>query len=514
MSRIRKLAHSLFSGYLLLGVNTLYTLASVPLAVRYLDKKEFGLWALTSTIAQYIGQIDLGMTGTSRILIDYKDQKEEGSYGSVIQTFFLVSAVQGALVFLLGIGLAVGLAPVLHIPADQQRHFIYLTIGQCALLAAGFFSRVLNFLLWAHQRYDLTNYAQALCFGVSYGVLWFGFHKHQGVYSTLWAQLAAWLLATVLAWVWSAKLQLFPRSGCWGRATWSRFRELFVFGRDVFLVALGFQLINSSQNVVLTWGLGLEMAGVWSVCLRPFNMLGMVIFRLFEYASAAFAEMIVRGEKELLYRRFRSIVVLSVSLSVVTGTIFSVCNQPFIQIWTAKKFGWPPLNDVLLAVWLILLAAARCHLGLVGQTKQFRAMRYLYLVEGSFFVGCAFLTVRHWGITGMLLASIAGTLLFSLPYGTWRSSRYFGVSWPTVAVDWWLPSLRLAVGLVPVAVVVWWATDTMPAMARLVSRGLITGLAGAVLLLRLGLDQNLRSELRQRAPKRLQPLVGSVLGLA
>src|ERR1044071_1888761 len=56
MSRFRKYAHSLVSGYVVLGANMLYTLASVPLALKYLGKPEFGLWALTSQIAGYIAR--------------------------------------------------------------------------------------------------------------------------------------------------------------------------------------------------------------------------------------------------------------------------------------------------------------------------------------------------------------------------------------------------------------------------------------------------------------------------
>ena len=53
MSRLKKFTHSLLSGYVALGVNVFYTLASVPLALHYLGKAEFGLWALVSQISGY-----------------------------------------------------------------------------------------------------------------------------------------------------------------------------------------------------------------------------------------------------------------------------------------------------------------------------------------------------------------------------------------------------------------------------------------------------------------------------
>ena len=64
MSRIKRFAHSLVSGYVFLGANALYTLASVPLALHYLSKPEFGLWAVATQIAGYLMLIDFGL-GTS-----------------------------------------------------------------------------------------------------------------------------------------------------------------------------------------------------------------------------------------------------------------------------------------------------------------------------------------------------------------------------------------------------------------------------------------------------------------
>jgi O-antigen/teichoic acid export membrane protein len=46
MSRSKHFISGLLSSYAAIGVNILYTLASVPLALHYLDKDEFGLWNL------------------------------------------------------------------------------------------------------------------------------------------------------------------------------------------------------------------------------------------------------------------------------------------------------------------------------------------------------------------------------------------------------------------------------------------------------------------------------------
>ncbi len=402
--------------------------------------------------------------------------------------------------------------PLLKIQAAQQREFIWLTLGQCVLLAGSFLTRIFPLLLGAHQRYDVTNYSKIGLFAVSFGLLWLAFAHQQGVYSTLWSQGIGWFLDAAMTIGWVLRLKLLPAKGCWGRPTWNRFRELFNFGRDVFLVALGFQMLSASQALILTRVLGVEMAATWSACTRAYALLSQLVFRVFEFSAPALAEMIVRGERQLLGRRFKSLVVLSASLSVWAGTVFAICNQSFMHLWTGGKFYWSTLNDALLAVSLVFQVVTRCHIGLVGQAKHFRVLRYLYLVEGTFFVAVSLIVVPRAGVAAMLLVSIVGNLLFSYAYGCWRTSRYLELPWQATWLDWWIPPLRLAILLGPAAVIVWWLVRAQAPQPRLFAGAAFGLLAGLPLLLRYGADEDLRLELLDRVPARFRPLLYPLCG--
>src|SRR4030095_333604 len=98
MSRVKRFAHSLASGYVLLGVNIVYALVQGRMGLHYLsDNNEVGLWAVAIQVATYLLLLDLGMSGSiSRILIDHKDKADSTAYGEIIKTGFLVLCVQGA----------------------------------------------------------------------------------------------------------------------------------------------------------------------------------------------------------------------------------------------------------------------------------------------------------------------------------------------------------------------------------------------------------------------------------
>jgi hypothetical protein len=191
MSRLKKFTHSLLSAYVVLGANIFYTLASVPLVFHYVGKLEFGLWALVKQVGGYIALIDLGMGGSvSRILIDHKDDRRNGAYGSVIKTRVLVGMAQGVLIVLAGVILSVPAGSLLHIPVDLQQEFLWLMIGQTVLLGILFAGRifVFGYLLLAHQQPSVSNYAGAALFFVNLAGMWAGLAVGWGIYSFLIGQ--------------------------------------------------------------------------------------------------------------------------------------------------------------------------------------------------------------------------------------------------------------------------------------------------------------------------------------
>lgn len=318
----------------------LYTLASIPLALRYLSNAEFGLWALVTSVAGYVALVDFGLSASaSRVLIDHKDRRTSGHYGSMVQTGALVGLTQGTLVMLVGVVVALFIGPVLKVDEALQAEFTWLMIGQCILVGVGFFIRIFTHILTAHQRYDISNYTQSVLFVTSFLVMWICFKHGIGIKSVLWAQASGTFVVVAVNLYACAKLKFLPERNEWGRPSWGAFKELFAFGWNFFLFALGNQLINASQLLVLTRFYGLEAAAAWGICTRVYLVLSLVIYRLFDYSSAALAEMMVRGEKALLQRRFREIVVFSSSLSVAAATMLALCNSPFVSVWTSGRIN-------------------------------------------------------------------------------------------------------------------------------------------------------------------------------
>lgn len=511
MSRFRRAVHGVVSSYVQLGATALYSLASVPVALHYLDAPRFGLWMVMGTLVGYLNLIDAGMTSAAaRLLIDHKDDRQGGNYGSLIKTGWLVSILQGVIIFVIGLCLAGTFARLLAISGPLQLEFIRLVNWQCGVVGLMFATRMLALVLNAHQRMDLNNYIGVGGLAMNFAAQWIFFHFQFGVLSLALGSLVSTLLIVIFTAGACVSLKLFPRAGGWGRVSARHFRELFDYGKDVFLVSVGSQLILTSQTIVITRMLGLEVAAVWGVGVRVFNLLNQVIWRIFDMSGAALAEMLARGEFARLRDRYRSLAVLTFSVAGWAAVSFALCNSLFIIIWTHGKIHWAATNNWLLAIWMILSAVVHCHNCFILTTKQIGFMRYVLFLEGAVFVTMSFLVAKWGGLPAIIGCSIICSTAFSGAYGIWRISRYFDISIAEVALEWLRPMVTTMLFYLPAAGLTWWLLIPESGLARLLINFLLATTLGAYLFLRFGIPRSLQTEILRRVPPNIATILNRV----
>jgi len=470
------------------------------------------MWALLVQLISYMALVDLGMTSAvARLLVDHKDDRANGSYGSLLKASFLVSAAQGFLVLLLLFFAAPGVASLMKIPTEQAPDFILLLQIQGVITAFMYLSRPLNLILYAHQRMDLQTYLEIFNLVASLGLLILFLNGGNGIFSFVYANILTALIGPIYLF-WSCKrLGLFPGGGEWGFVTRKQFREVFSYGYQIFLFNLGCQLQFASQTIVISRALGLESAAIWAVGTKMFNLIFPLMIRPYGAALPGLYEMVARGEMQQLKDRFRSIVQLTASLGAFLGGSFVLCNGLFIGIWTSGRILWPSLNDSLMAVWLLILSMQTTHCTFVNVTKRFGAMSYVLLAEGCCFILLALTFGNRWGIPSVVACSILCTFLFSYQYGLRRSCLFFHSSLKTIAIDWVKPSLRLATVYTLVVVSVCLCSAELEPFWRLVVHAIIVGTVGIGLFFRLGFPPELLSVVETRLPNVAVQLLSAMI---
>ena len=406
-SRTHNFFRGLGAGYLATAINIAYTAASVPLALHYLGKEQFGLWALAQQITGYLILLDLGVSSAvSRFIADRKDDVNGGGYGSLLLTGAIVFAIQGLIIAVVGLAFSFFAPALFAVPDHLSSDFTNVLIIITALAGISVALRTLGAPLWAFQRLDVSYGLGSLTLLTSFAALWGGFHLGWGIYSFAFAGIPAAILCPIITFLICWKSGFYPSSGHWSRPTLLLFRKIFSFGQDVVWVAMGSQLVNASQIMILSRAVGLNAAATFAIGTKLFTMGQQLTGRIIESSAPGLTEMFVRGDTARFSLRFSSIISITAFLATLGAAGLIAGNTPFVSFWSSGTICWSLAFDGLLAGLLISTSITRCLIGVFGLTGSFRPVRHIYFVEGCVFIAIAIPAAAQFGIVGVLASSL------------------------------------------------------------------------------------------------------------
>jgi O-antigen/teichoic acid export membrane protein len=414
-SRTRNFVRGLGAGYFATVINIAYTAASIPLALHYLGKEQFGLWALAQQIMGYLMLLDLGVSSAvSRFIADRKDEVNGGEYGSILLSGGIVFVAQGILIGIAG-SIFSFFAPILFsVPQHLANDFTNVLIIITALAGISVALRTLGAPLWAFQRMDVSYGLGSLTLLTSLAALWGGFHLGWGIYSFAVAGIpAAFICPAITLWVcW--KSGFYPTARNWGRPHWSLFRKIFSFGHDVVWVSLGSQLVNASQIMILSRFAGLNVAATFAIGTKAYSMFQQFTGKIIDASLPILTEMFVQGDMDKLNHRFINVVSITAFLATIGAAMLLAGNTAIVGFWTSGSIFWTSPYDALLAALLLSNSSSRCLISVFGSMLGYRPVRHVYFIEGCVFIALAIPATRFFGIAGILGASLVCHLLITL----------------------------------------------------------------------------------------------------
>ena len=455
--RLTDFLRGLSASWLATLATVVYSLLTVPIALRYLSSEEFGLFVLLVQVSGYLFLLEIGMsTASARILIDYKDSRDDGRYGSVILTGFLVFGVQAILIFSIGVFSAPWIISALRVPPPLYEVAVMLLRCLALTSALTIAVRIYGSVLYANKRLDLIHFFSGANMLLSLGLLTSLLAAGLGLRGLIWLFLVQTIIAMVLSIGACYRLRLLPNRGHWGRPSFARFRELFSFGKDILLVNIGTQGLEASQLIIVTRTMGLTAAATWSVSTKLITLVFQLVTKIEGTAIVFFGEMMVRGETEKLSERFRQMYQVTAGLTIAGLAVVVTINNTFVSIWAEPSLAWPVALSIMAAALAFVNSLIRCSGDLIVFTKRLGAFRYVYFLEAAVFVSLAFWLSDLLGFYGILGASLLCLVSFRMTYTTWRMAEYFKLP---IANFWWTwlkrPLLAVIV-LTPFAVSAGW----------------------------------------------------------
>ena len=436
-TRTKRFASGVVTSYGAILVNVFYTLFSVRMALDYLGKEQFGLWALALQVSGYMGLLQFGMSSAiSRFLADHKDDVNGGEYGSLLITGGIVFALQGGIIAIAGAAFSFAAPALFHIPPALASDFRWVLVIITSFSGFSIATRSLGGPLWAFQRMDITNLLAIMTLVVGYGVLWLGFRAGYGIYSLAYAGIPTAILSPVISWIVCSRNGYYPARGSWGSPQWGLFKKLFSFGKDVLLMSVGSQLVNASQIMILSRVAGLDAAATFSVGTKFYTMGQQFVGKVLESSAPALTEIFIRGDRIKFNEQFWNVVSVTAFLATIGATGLMMGNQILVSLWTSGVIHWSLGADVILAALLIVTSLSRCFVGIFGMVGDLRPVRYIYFLEGCLFILLALPAVRHFGVIGVLAASLVAHLSVTMVISCRVASKWLDSMKPLVHILW------------------------------------------------------------------------------
>ena len=259
---------------------------------------------------------------------------------------------------------------------------------------------------------------------------------------------------------------LHAAAGSRGSSVSASSEALFGFGTDLFLSALGWQLLSASQVMLISRFMGLEAVTIYVICTKTFNLAQQLAGRLFDFSTAGLSEMLARGELDRLKGRFRDLLVVTGGASIFLGIVVAVCNQSFIAIWMRGKISWNPLNDWLLAGVTVTFSLNRTYGWMAWVMKRMQVMRYIYFIEGMVFVSVGILLIRRFGFPGLLATSLVSDWAVSGVFGLRLVQPCSGLKASDLLKEGLLPCARFFVLFCPIGIMIWVIGQTWAPLPR------------------------------------------------
>jgi O-antigen/teichoic acid export membrane protein len=487
----------LIASYSALAANIAYSLISIPLALHYLGKEAFGLWAVVVQITTFLQLLDFGMSsGAGRLLVDDKDHRISGRYASTLLSLGIIRCGVGLLIVTAS-WLAGPFAAMLFAIPEHLAAIFRMVLGlQGTIVGLAMATTFFLIPLFAHNRQDLLGWGNTCLFVVYLGGLFVGFQWGWGLYALVFSSFCGLLWGLCFHATSSLRLGFLPSLAELKLPPIDSFLRMFKISRDLFLMSLGWQLLLGSPVLILSRILGLESAATWTICTKPFYILMQFLGRPMDVSMPALFEMFARSEFPRLKMRIGQLLQTTAAMTAVGAVTAALIAGPFVAVWTSGQVLWPEINFLFVGAMFGTWCVFRIPSAYVGISKDFGVMPYIYFAETLVFFLLCWLLLPSRGVLVIPASAILCHLCFSSLVGILYIRKGLSFGFAALLRSLARPSLAALI-LVPCGLLVVQSTMNLAPWPCLVARSTVLLPMALLLFVFVGLDRNLREEFFQ-----------------
>ena len=395
-------------------VAMLLSLIYVPVALNYLGNERYGVWTTISSFVSWLSLCDIGISNgfKNELSVSIAKNDEERSKELVSTTYVVISIIVAICIIIYTIiAIKINVAGLLNISVNGDN--VNLALWICvSFVCINFALGIVSTVLYSLQKAAYTSICGVIIQGLNIIFVLFA-----GEMLDKSLVIAAVMLNVSTTIVWSITSIIIYRKKTYLRPEVKYFRKKEVkqivgVGIALFLGQIGSQIMNSTDNILISKVYGATDVTPYSIAYKLFNVFiivqGVIIMPLWPAYTVAKTENNIVWIKSTLKKGNVFVAILSVGVIILAMAI-----SPITRIWLGENLSLDKSMVFFMAVYTIVYLFESNYCSFLCGASILKEYTILSTVGAIINIPCSvFFTVHlKMGLTGIIL----GTLVSIFP---------------------------------------------------------------------------------------------------
>lgn len=422
MDRLKSLKKQISHGtiYKIFGMSLSYFL--IPLFIRYLGKRDYGLWMTIFSTISWVYTFDLGIgNGLKNKLTESLTKKNFNEANEYIATGYLV--ITGIAIVMLSIGTFA----ISHVEVTKFLNISYYTEDYIKLIVnITFILTVINFVIMLYKTFyysihksEFVNLINIFIqFFIIFGIYTINYFEKISLISMAILYQGSNMLAGLFftKYFFKRNKELVFRVK---NIKKNKIKEIGKLGVNFFLIQISMLFILSVDNILIGKYIGMEEVSSYTVISKlfgGFNVLsGIVLIPIWPLFIDAYVKKDIKWIKKI----FKKLNLLFLFLCLVIVVVIFLAPT-IVKVWIGEELIFPKYLILFWGVYVLNTIFSRIYITFINATGDIKLQTYIYLIGGLLNIPLSIYFIKHTnlGSAGAILGTniSLSPLLFFMPF--------------------------------------------------------------------------------------------------
>ena len=416
IDRILNTRRNMITGSLLRIFQMLAPFVMRSLIIREMGEQYLGLNSFFTSILQVLNLAELGV-GAAMVYSMYKPiaEDDKDALCALIGLYRKYYRVIGLVVAGLGLALVPFLPYLIKsdLPADLSLYTLYFMNLGATVLSYWLFAYKTS-LLTAMQRNDVLNLILLVFQILQYSLQFYIVLRLKNYYLYVGAVLVCQVLNNICGAI--VTTRLYPEIQPRGEVAPELRRKIRGHVKDLFLSNIGGVVLGSADTLVISSVLGLSSLAIYQNYFFIVSSVYGFVEILLTSMLAGIGNAMVKETKEKSYEIFRKLTFLFTALVFTCMCCFAGLFQPFMTLWMGEEYLLPYGMVMSFCLYFMVYEYTRFFNVFKSAAGAWHQDRFRPLISATLNLTLNLITVRFWGLYGILWSTIIALTVIELPW--------------------------------------------------------------------------------------------------